>query len=645
MKYRQEIDGLRAVAIIPVILFHAGMPFLTGGYLGVDVFFVISGFLITKIIVDEVNGNRFSLINFYERRARRILPALFAVILATALFLPLLVASPKVLEDFGESILSVTLFLSNVYFYMTSGYFGTTSELSPLLHTWSLSVEEQFYVFFPLLAILCLKFGRQCFVWVLSICFIASLALAELTSKDSPDWAFYLTPTRAWELLIGSFGALAIGSHQLNSIGKSFKSCLAILGLLLILVPYFTFTPETPHPSLITLLPVLGTLLVILFASSENRLGQMLSLKPLVHIGLISYSLYLWHQPILAIAKLSISPHLDKPFRVFLLVLIYVVSVASYRYIETPFRSKAAFNQSRVFKYSSISMIVMFVVGVFCLSNVGIQRYIFPDEMKRYDLLLAADESHESQVMYDKGCRFWSAKIDTLFEERFEACAHQHGEALIVLGGSHGMDLYNAIAMNAKHDFVVSVSKGGCRAHDARGYKNPSDCQYQDFEKFAEHHAANILSVIYTQTPDSLFKRNMNKSHVTTGDLSTQRLEQVVDYLGALKNRFDLDVLMVGMLPPMLKSPIQLNHRQSLDQQLEKNISDNTLALIGHTDNMFREKLRQHQIPYVSKLEGFSFNIPEDLMSNGSLTYSDSRHLSYAGEKLFGQRLVKHLNL
>ena len=202
--------------------------------------------------------------------------------------------------------------MSNIYFYLSSGYFGSASELSPLTHTWSLSVEEQFYVFFPLLAVLVLKFCARYFVFILILLIVASLSLAQFTSKNSPEWAFYLLPTRAWELLLGSLGALIIGKRFIQDIGNVTKAYLAFIGLFLIIASYFVFTPSTNHPSLITAVPVIGVLMVILFSSPQQFIGQLLSLRPLVHVGLISYSLYLWHQPVLAIAKLNISLHLDK---------------------------------------------------------------------------------------------------------------------------------------------------------------------------------------------------------------------------------------------------------------------------------------------------------------------------------------------
>jgi len=644
LKYRQEIDGLRAIAIIPVLLFHVGVPYLSGGYLGVDVFFVISGFLITRILVEETSNNTFSVINFYERRARRILPALVVVMLITALVIPFIDTSPKILMDFGKSAMSVILFLSNVYFFLTSGYFGVTSELSPLLHTWSLAVEEQFYLFFPLLAMFLLPIRRKFFIYTLCFIILISLGLAEWGWRNSPTGNFYLAPTRAWELLIGSLGAIFIVSEKIKLFNPITQSLLSGLGLLMILASYFLFLPETPHPSVFTLIPVVGSLFVILFSNSNNLCGRVLKFTPFVYIGLISYSLYLWHQPVLALAKLKLSTDLNMAIQVGLLLSIFLISTLTYKYIETPFRNKKIFSKAKVFRYSAISMAGMICISIIFMSNTEIQRVFIPKKIKQYDMLLTAQNSHEHQIMYEEECKFWSPILNTAFKVKFNDCSQKYGKAVVVLGGSHGMDLYNAIAINSRSKFVVSLSRGYCRAHEFIGSRdNVPRCQYEDFKKFAANNSNHILSVIYTQTPDQLFTENMNTAK--RDNLSIEHIEQVVSYLSGLRNELNIDVLMVGMLPPMKKAPIELDYTKGILEELKNNISVNAVTLTKYVDKVFREKVTKHNIRYISKFEGFQLNLPEDLISNGNITYSDSRHLSAEGEKIFGSRLVRYLGL
>ena len=223
MKYRAEIDGLRALAVLPVILFHAGFDQFKGGFVGVDVFFVISGYLITTIIISEMAEDKFDIINFYERRARRILPALFFIMAACVPFAWLWLA-PNDLKDFGQSLVAVSTFSSNILFWLESGYFDTASELKPLLHTWSLALEEQYYIFFPIFLLLTWKFGVTWILIFLSIIFFISLGIAQWGAYNSASANFYLLPTRGWELLIGVFAAFYLKhnshlkSHSLNQL-------------------------------------------------------------------------------------------------------------------------------------------------------------------------------------------------------------------------------------------------------------------------------------------------------------------------------------------------------------------------------------------------------------------------------------------
>ncbi|WP_404712378.1 acyltransferase family protein [Sphingomonas sp. MMS24-J13] len=254
--YRPEVDGLRALAVLPVILFHAGVSGFTGGYIGVDIFYVISGYLITSIIVEERLAGKFTLAGFYERRARRILPALFVVM---ALCLPLAWwwMLPGELGDFGRSLVSVSLFASNVLFWRTSGYFGGTPELKPLLHTWSLGIEEQYYLFFPLLVAFLLPFGLKRLMMVIAILAILSFSLSVYLTTRQPMANFFLLPPRAWELFAGSLLALMSMPGTSSSIAGPRHEAFGLAGIALILVPIFVYSDRTPFPGLTALPPSL----------------------------------------------------------------------------------------------------------------------------------------------------------------------------------------------------------------------------------------------------------------------------------------------------------------------------------------------------------------------------------------------------
>jgi peptidoglycan/LPS O-acetylase OafA/YrhL len=357
IKYRAEIDGLRALAVIPVIFFHAGFSFFSGGFVGVDVFFVISGYLITTIIIKELNNNTFSLINFYERRARRILPALIFVILISSI-ISFIFLTRSELASYFKSVITTLLFFSNFYFYKTSPYFQSESDLEPLLHTWSLSIEEQFYIIFPITLLLFHKFFKRYIFLMLIFVFAASLFICQfLALKTGGTLNFYFTFSRAWELALGAICAYVIVYKNL-SYSILIKNFLSTVGIIFIGFSIFFFSRQTVFPSFNTLVPTIGTSLIILFADRDTFVNKILSIKFFVSFGLISYSLYLWHQPLLAFGRIFF----DNPSIIQKLILIFLsflMSIFSYFYIEKIFRDKNRINLKFFFKTISLTSIFL----------------------------------------------------------------------------------------------------------------------------------------------------------------------------------------------------------------------------------------------------------------------------------------------
>ena len=304
MKYRREVDGLRALAIAPVILFHAGLPGFSGGYVGVDIFFVISGYLITTILAGELTMGTFSIVNFYERRARRILPALFIVLLASVVGAYMLL-NPSDLKDFAKSLLGATLFVANITSFMQSGYFDAASDIKPIMHLWSLAIEEQYYVFFPLVLWTVWRKRMRVVVGAVLLLSCASLWVAEYKKAQDPTIAFFYLHSRAWELGLGALVALALFPTRsiIQAVSRHVAEGLAALGLALIFYAMLSFDKATNFPGLAALVPTLGAALILAFASQETFIGRWLGHKALVMVGLLSYSAYLWHQPIFAFAR------------------------------------------------------------------------------------------------------------------------------------------------------------------------------------------------------------------------------------------------------------------------------------------------------------------------------------------------------
>ena len=376
MKYRADIDGLRSLAIAPIVLFHAGFSTFSGGFVGVDIFFVISGYLITSIIAGEVDEGRFDLWRFYERRIRRIFPALVAMLLASSLAAWWLLF-PLDLQAYGESVVASTGFFANISFWRQSGYFDTQSDLKPLLHTWSLAVEEQFYLFFPLLLLACHRWavGRRGLVWAL---LGASFALSLYGVNHWRDGAFYLIPTRAWELLMGSVLALR-AAPMLRS--HALREGLAVLGLALIGAAIFAYDSQTPFPGLAALPPCLGSALIIWTGQSgqPTLVARLLTLRGFVVLGLMSYSLYLWHWPVIVFSHHWALEAPTLASKAALVLASLACAYASWRWIEGPTRRLGGrVSQPMVFASAGLAALALFGLGGLFWRDGFVTRYPLP---------------------------------------------------------------------------------------------------------------------------------------------------------------------------------------------------------------------------------------------------------------------------
>tara|TARA_R110002096_G_scaffold44488_7_gene119548 strand:+ start:1984 stop:3960 length:1977 start_codon:yes stop_codon:yes gene_type:complete len=336
LTYRPEIDGLRALAVLPVLFFHLGLS-CPGGYVGVDIFFVISGFLIGSLVIKEIEAGTFSLFNFWERRVRRLFPALALVIIASSIAGSIWLV-PAHLREFGQSVISQPLLISNVYFWRQSGYFETAAEFQPLLHTWSLAVEEQFYLFFPLAMLLLMRKAKRFtgpLIWTLTI---ISFAWSIVGTFINPPFAFFITPSRIWEL---NFGVILAMIPAAKLIPRRIDPWLGWIGLALTLYSISFFNIGTAFPGSAALLPCLGTALIIFSNSARiTGPGKLLRSKPLVFIGKISYPLYLWHWPIIVFLKYVLIVEISTAQSLGALAVSFVLAALTWKYIEQPFRSK-----------------------------------------------------------------------------------------------------------------------------------------------------------------------------------------------------------------------------------------------------------------------------------------------------------------
>ena len=454
LSYRPEIDGLRALAVIAVILYHVevfykDLKIFSGGFIGVDIFFVISGYLITSLIIKEINlENNFSLKNFYKRRIKRIIPALFAVI-TTSIIFAWIYLTPNSFLQYSNSIIASVFFFSNYFFYFQDlVYNAESSLLKPLLHTWSLAVEEQFYIFFPIFVIIIFKFFKKKFFLSFIILFILSFLISFFVTSNNPSLSFFSSFSRGWELLAGSL--IAYSEINNKRVRIPFENFLPFIGLCLIFYSFFFFNNNTIHPSLITLIPIIGVSLIIYYSNSGEYAYKILSNKIFVSTGLISYSLYLWHFPIFAFAR-NRGKDLSDYDKLELLLLTIVLSIISYFIIERPFRRSTFLS----FKY--LSAILIFLISFFIFFNYHSNKnngfedriHVFLKNSQRANLW--EKMSDDKGVCFDRVNDFCNYKK---IEEK----------SIFLIGDSHMEVLSESFYKKIEKDPVnfISINRGGC---------------------------------------------------------------------------------------------------------------------------------------------------------------------------------------
>ena len=450
LNYRSDIDGLRAVSVFAVIFYHANFlifdhEIFQGGFIGVDIFFVISGYLITSLILKELLIDRnFSIYNFYIRRIRRIIPVLLFVIIICIPF-AYIYFLPSSLNDFLKSALTSLFFSSNLYFHHTGLiYGGPDSSLKPLLHTWSLAVEEQFYIVFPILLILFRKFFKNYIFQLFIIFFFISFISTQIISMKFPLYNFYFLNVRIWELLAGSIIAyFNINSYVLEN---RFKNYLPFLGVILILGSIFLLNDEMSLPSIYSMPAVIGTCLIIFFSNSENLVTRFLSLKPLVFLGLISYSLYLWHFPLLAFYNYIFFENQSFIIKILIIILSIVLSILSYYLIEKPFRNKNIISNKNLFISVGILFLIIFSSSLILLEN-----------SKNNQKGLYEKVNIDNQFYFDEVNIYLNEIVS---KNKFDK-TNKNKKNVLIIGNSHAMDMFLMFKTNQNlfkdYNFEFSV--------------------------------------------------------------------------------------------------------------------------------------------------------------------------------------------
>lgn len=666
MKYRAEIDGLRAIAIIPVILFHAGFQLFEGGFVGVDVFFVISGYLITAIIVRDIKHGSFSLPEFYEKRARRILPALFFMMLVSLPFAYLWMLS-KDFADYAWSLLVAPLFVSNVLFWWTRDYFDIAAEYKPLLHTWSLSVEEQFYLLFPIFLIIMgnFKFLNKKFVFSIILLFtLVSLSAAQYGSTAHPTFSFYFLPTRGFEILTGAIVALSIDSIRRAS-NTFIDECMSTIGLMLISYSIFFFSKHTPTPSVWTLIPVCGACLIIFFCTKQTHAGKMLGSKVFVGCGLISYSAYLWHQPLFAFARLRAIETLSNIDLLFLCCLSLTLGFLSYKFIETPFRNTRIISQKKFFILTISLGISLIVLSIAIIVNNGFPHRIdIPVEVS--SSIIHTQLRQECDIDFDKrtGKNIDFCNIGDLSQPDIK---------LAILGDSHSeaiLPAFDHIGRNRGEKYT-HLGLGGCppllNTDVAKGNYRPKICEdlaLKQFNFVIHHDIKNVLfaarwslytdgdynaSKIYYLVSDKHPLVNQASSRINFEDGLRQTIKKY--------QRHNVNVFVLAQIPHQrVAGDVLFTKLYYFDAREKEHVVE---KLSIETEKHLRlQKFNRSVIDSLQKELNFNFvnldselcNVSKCLIGRGegaTLTslYSDDDHLSVHGAMMLERALDNAIKL
>lgn len=595
-------------------------PF-SGGYVGVDVFFVLSGFLISQIIAEDLRAGRFSLATFYERRIRRIVPALvFVGACSTAAAVAVLL--PDELRAYAASLLASVLSLSNVWFANMTGYFDPAAATQPLLHTWSLGVEEQFYVVFPLLFAFAYRFRQRGIAVLICGGLVVSLALSIALTPENPRSAYFLIHTRAWELLLGSVVALGL----VQSPGAIWQREIAsALGLLGIAAAVMFFSDKTPFPGHAALLPCLGAALVI-WAGSGTAVARALSFRPMVFIGLISYSLYLWHSPLIVFAKLLLVQPFT-PFQQLLLIgLATGLSVLTWRFVETPFRRRggARLGRKTVFAGGGLSLGVLAMSAALLMSLKGMPSR-FPEEI--LGIAAAAQDASPKRA----ACHF----DGTLAGDFDKSCVLGAPVAptTIVYGDSHGAELSVALGALAepRNESIRELTASGCPP--ALGFTYPSKGECPGYN-------ARMIEHLVTLAPTTIVvaANAVAWTHEYSADF-TRGLDSALRALSSAGHR----VIVYGQVPPhpnQLPVPATLARQAMLGTKPDTYTFQPDMKALQSLDATLDKIASAAGATYISLLPTLCNENECKAAMDGAVLYFDDNHLTVAGEKLIAAKLL-----
>ncbi len=605
LSYRKDIDGLRAVAVLAVLGFHISDKFVPGGFVGVDVFFVISGYLITRIIWKGLEANTFSFSTFYAKRIKRLFPALFVVLLACSVVV-FFSGLPAESYTFGKGVISSIFYFSNHFFLSISDYFDASLVHNPLLHTWSLSVEEQFYIFFPGLLFLVFKAGRYRGIFWLGLLLTGSFGLSQYLIGVNESFAFFLAPSRFWEFLLGSLVALMPIKRLFPRLGME---VLGWLGMSMVLFSIVTFSEATAFPGINALLPALGTALVIFSGQQPGLfLSKILSTQVARFFGKISYSLYLWHWPLIVFYKLEIDPEPSDMEKLFLIFVSVVLGYLSWRYIEETTRKIDIGTYKKSIYWSGVAStcLITCIALVFVLTE-GRKHRFSNEELVYIDYL-----NYDASQQFRTGSCFLTSKFDAVTYFDAEHCVRMDTEKtnVLLLGDSHAAQYVEALIEVFPSIELSQITASGCLpVLDAEGEKRCTDLMRMAFEE-----------VIVSNQFDTI---------ILAGRWNHDDVEGLIKTVGQLA-RITSQVVIFG--------PI-IEYDQALPRLLlrfgnarHKIYDDETFEKLRSIDQSLSSALNELSVPYFSVLNAIC---PEEncrmFADNGELMQFDASHLTKSG--------------
>lgn len=647
--YRPEIDGLRAMAIVPVVLHHSGIGAISGGYVGVDIFFVISGYLITTILIESLRKGQLSIAGFYERRARRILPAFFAVSVASAgfawAFLP-----PQSIKSFGASLMSSAAFVSNHYFMGSFNYFAPDAEEAPLIHTWSLSVEEQFYLVLPCLLMLIWRVGPRWLPLGLTTALIASVMLCRWGWRLGlhPGELFYILPARASELLVGSL--LASTRHSANRFlridprySENVRWILGYCGIAMIMAATIGFGKAESFPGPAGLVASAGAALVIAFGRSQDGVGRWLAASPLTSIGLISFSLYLWHQPILAFSRALIGEIEGAWELAGILTFTFALAFLTWRFVEEPFRHTEA-SRAMVLGASVGSLIFLGCLGFLFYSSIG-HEAAMTLRYSKVELDVLKNLEYPKHIQ-QAGKECFQDPREGIDQARMAHCfdgAALESNPIQLYGDSHALFLYGGLRDQVQ-SAIIHFSSAGCPPVLGYSPHESTACRQMNERRFSEirGNSSVILHARWARyASDPGF------------------FEAVEHTLGKLRSQNPTaKILVLGSIPlwrPYLPIRLVREGLLELPEHEPKPIFTNRLGQLRQIDQRLEAVARQHGAKFASPLDtlctdhgcrGFlgigSTKLDPSPNSRRLLVWDDG-HLTHEGAELVAKLVVNAL--